>query len=149
MFVPASEATFVSVVGSVCAGTVTWEFSPALGSGPTTGSVTQRFDGVCGLGVVGAVTSPPDAGEFHSLFGTGELTDTGGFSGTCELATVTVAGFSYTLVDSTLAVAERRSVSLAGVSDDAGANRLEPNTSCDVTSATGDWVVASAQVNES
>ena len=145
--VPAGHATFGSAVGALCAGSIRWDFSPPLGSTPTTGSVTQTSSGICGLGVVGATTGPPPgAGEFHNLFGTGESTIPGGYSGDCLLAIVTVSDMRYVLVNSSLAIGERRD-STSGAMVDVGVNRLTPDQPCDVSSASGDWVVASAWVN--
>lgn len=145
---PPGGATEGSAVGALCAGSVRWDFSPPLGSGATTGSVTQTFSGVCGLGVVGATTSttPPSAGEFHNLFGTGPSTLSGGYSGDCQLAIVTIEGMRYTLVGSTLAIGEERDSTFTAMAD-VGVNRLTPDSSCDVVSASGDWVVASSWVN--
>lgn len=140
-------AVTATAVGSVCAGTVTWSFSPPLGETAGTGSVTQTFDGVCGLGVVGATSGPPPAaGEFHNLFGVSSGPDTGGYSGDCLLAIVTINDMRYVLVDSSVATGERRdTTSTAGTN--VGVNRLTPNQPCDVSTASGDWVVASAAVN--
>lgn len=145
---PPGQATTASAVGAVCAGPVRWNFSPPLGTVATTGSVTQTFSGVCALGVVGATTEtfPPSAGEFHNLFGTSESTITGGYSGDCALAVVTIMDIRYVLLNSSLAVGEHRGSTFTAMAD-VGVNRLTPNQPCNVSSASGDWVVASSWVN--
>lgn len=139
---PASHATWASAVGTLCTGTVTWTFTPPLSAGAGSGQVDQTWSGVCGLGVVGVSTDPPDAGEFHSLFGF-DSTSVGAYSGDCVLATITMNGTAHQFIGGRVAI-ERN---LALPWPEAGASVMTSDDICPISFTRGDRIVSSATVN--
>lgn len=135
---PPANATAVVAGGLSCAGSLTLTFSPPLTGTASSGTVTQSFAGLCGFAGAAAVTDPLALGQLGYVAETATTT-AGTYTGTCEVALLTLGGVQYVLSQGSVAVATTTAPPDAGAPGAffAAVYALTPNATCDESSASG------------